>query len=63
MEENRITVRQKAHQVSELEDSLAILQHENEKWERDYEILMRKTEQIERELRIAKNLENAALTS
>ena len=62
MEQCRLLVQQKRQQISELEDTLAIVQHENENWERDYEILTRRKEHIERELRIAKNLENTQTT-
>ena len=58
MEQCRTVAQQKRKQVNDLEDSLAAVQHENEKWERDYDILLRKKKQLERELRIAQNIES-----
>ena len=58
MEQCRTVAQQKRKQVNDLEDSLAVVQHENEQWERDYDILVRKKEQLERELRIAQNIES-----
>lgn len=59
LEQTRKIVHQKRQQINELEDTLAVLQHESENWERDYDILMRKKENLERELRLAQNLEHS----
>eukprot|EP00210_Caulerpa_lentillifera_P005381 g5143.t1 len=58
VEQSRVLVQQKKEQISELEDTLAMLQHENENWERDYSILVHKNEKLERELQLARKLES-----
>lgn len=41
-----------------MDDTIAVLEHENEKWSLDYNLLSEKNDKIQSELNVLKNIES-----